>query len=137
MPNQVMPKFRERQLRGAAPANLVTGAVKLLLVDTNDYVFAATHEFLSDVAATARVAISAALTGKTFANGVFDSNDLVPAFAAATGDPSEALYLFLDTGDPATSNLIAFYDTGVTGLPVTPNGGDINSTANVSGWFAL
>ena len=33
--------------------------------------------------------------------------------------------------------LIAFYDTGVTGLPVTPNGGTINCTIHSSGWWAL
>jgi hypothetical protein len=54
-----------------------------------------------------------------------------------TGDVSEALILFIDTGTPGTSRLIGFYDAGVTGLPVTPNGGDINVTVNASGWFAL
>ena len=28
-------------------------------------------------------------------------------------------------GTESTSNLIAYMDTGMTGLPVTPNGGDI------------
>ena len=45
---------------------------------------------------------------------------------AGTGSASaaEALVLWVDTGTPATSFLIAYFDT-VTGLPVTPNGGDI------------
>jgi hypothetical protein len=75
------------------------------------------------------------LASKTFANGVFDSAD--PSFTAVTGDVSEALILFIDTGTPSTSRLIAFYDAGVGGLPVTPNGGDINLNVNASGWFAL
>jgi hypothetical protein len=33
--------------------------------------------------------------------------------------------------------MAAFYDTGLTGMPVTPNGGNINVTVNASGWFAL
>jgi hypothetical protein len=44
--------------------------------------------------------------------------------------------LFVDTGNAATDALIAFIDTG-TGLPVTPNGGDITVTVNASGWFTL
>ena len=37
----------------------------------------------------------------------------------------------------ATSPLVAYIDTGVTGLPVTPNGGDIAVAWNASGIFAL
>ncbi len=81
------------------------------------------------------MATSANLASKTFTGGVFDSAD--PSFTAVTGDVSEALILYIDTGTPSTSRLIAFYDAGVTGLPVTPNGGDINITVNASGWFAL
>ncbi len=41
---------------------------------------------------------------------------------------SEALVIYQHTGVDATSELIAYIDTGVTGLPVTPNGGDITVT---------
>ena len=44
-----------------------------------------------------------------------------------TGDPSEALLIYKDTGTEATSPLIAYIDTA-TGLPVTPNGGNITVT---------
>jgi hypothetical protein len=54
--------------------------------------------------------------------GVFDANDTV--FTALTGDPSESLILFKDTGSEATSALIQRYDTA-TGLPLTPNGADV------------
>lgn len=36
--------------------------------------------------------------------------------------------VYIDTGVAGTLRLIAYIDTGVTGLPVTPNGGDINIT---------
>ena len=54
----------------------------------------------------------------------FDAADA--AFTAVTGDPAEAIICFVDTGTAATSRLVSFVDTGVTNLPVTPNGGDIN-----------
>jgi hypothetical protein len=45
--------------------------------------------------------------------------------------------IYVDTGTAATSPLVAYIDTGVTGLPVTPNGGNITVTWNASGIFAL
>lgn len=133
MPNVIYPKFKEQALQGGV--NLSSGNIKAVLVDLADYTYSAAHEFLSDVAAIGRVATSANLASKTFTNGTFGSAN--PSFSAVTGDQSEALILFIDTGTAGTSRLIAFYDTGVTGLPVTPNGGDINVTVNASGWFAL
>lgn len=133
MPNVIYPKFKEQALQGGV--NLASGNIKAVLVDLADYTYSAAHEFLSDVPVAARVATSGNLAGKTFTNGTFDSAD--PSFTAVTGDVSEGLILFIDTGTAVTSRLIAFYDTGVGGLPVTPNGGDINVTANASGWFAL
>jgi hypothetical protein len=48
-------------------------------------------------------------------------------FSAVTGDQSEALVIYKDTGSAATSPLIAYIDTA-TGLPVTPNGADVTVT---------
>lgn len=131
MPNVLYPKYKEQRLQGGA--NLSSGNVKAVLVDLADYTYSAAHEFLSDVPVAGRVATSGNLASKTFTNGTFDSADF--SFTAVTGDQSEALIVFIDTGTPSTSRLVAFYDTGVSGLPVTPNGGDINVTVNASGWF--
>ena len=53
---------------------------------------------------------------------MFDAADVT--FPEVSGNSVEAIVLFKDTGDPATSPLIAFIDSG-TGIPVSPNGGDI------------
>ena len=58
-------------------------------------------------------------------------------FPAVSGNTAEALVFYIDTGTAGTSRLIAFMDAGVTGLPVTPNGGDITVTFNASGILAL
>jgi hypothetical protein len=47
------------------------------------------------------------------------------------------MVIYVDTGTAATSPLVAYIDSGVTGLPVTPNGGNISITWNASGIFAL
>lgn len=133
MANALYPKYKEALLQSGV--NLSSGNVKAVLVDLADYTYNAAHDFLDDIPIAGRVATSGNLASKTFTNGVFDSAD--PVFTAVTGDISEAIVLYVDTGTASTSPLIAFYDAGVTGLPVTPNGGDINIVVNASGWFAL
>ena len=134
MANVLYPKYKEALLNGSAP-DLTTVDVKVALIDLADYVYNAAHDFFDDVAGAAVVDTSGNLTTKTILNGVFDSDN--PVFAAAAGDTSEAVILYVDTGVTSTSHLIAYYDTGVIGLPVTPNSGDINVAVNAAGWFAL
>jgi hypothetical protein len=122
MSNALYDKAREGFLTGQIDWD--TDAIKAVLIDAADYtVNLAAHQFLSDIPPAARVATSAALSGKTVAGGVADAADLT--FAAVSGDTAEALVLYQDTGTEGTSRLIAYLDTA-TGLPVTPNGGDIN-----------
>lgn len=103
-----------------------TDDIKVVLVDGADYtVNLTTHEFLSDVPSGARVATSGNLASKTVTAGVADAADVT--FSTVTGDASEILVIYKDTGSAATSRLIAYIDTA-TGLPVTPNGGDITVT---------
>jgi hypothetical protein len=78
-----------------------------------------------------------AKTVGTVAAGVFDNTvDPAPAFTAVSGATVEGLGVIKDTGTPSTSNLICFFDTA-TGLPLTPNGGDVNLTFNASGIFKV
>ena len=107
--------------------DLLSDDIRVILIDAADYTVAIdTHDFLDDVPAGARVAVSGALTSKTTTLGVFDAADIT--FSSVTGDVSEALIIYQHTGTDSTSELIAYIDTGVTGLPVTPNGGDITVT---------
>ena len=100
-----------------------TDDIRCVLVDTNDYtVNIDVDEFLDDVPAGARVATSDALTSKAVTLGVADAGDVV--LTSVTGDESEAIVIYVHTGVDATARLIAYIDTA-TGLPVTPNGGDI------------
>lgn len=104
--------------------NWGSDTIKAQLIDTADYtVNLNTHDFLDDVPAAARVGTAIALASKTSTDGILDAADGV--FSAVTGDPSEALIIYKDTGTEATSRLLLYIDTA-TGLPVTPNGGNIN-----------
>lgn len=134
MADALYSKYKEALLSGAANTDMSGGDVKAILVDTNDYTFSQTHEFLSDVPSGARVATSANLAAKTFTNGTFDCADFT--WTAATGDQSEAIVFYIDTGSAATSRLIIYKDSD-TNLPVSPNGGDITYNVNASGVFTL
>lgn len=93
--------------------------------DADDTVNIDTDDFLDDVAAGARVATSSALANPTKTLGVADADD--KTLTAVAGDPSERLIIYQHTGTESSSELIASIDTA-TGLPVTPNGGDITIT---------
>lgn len=90
--------------------------------DADDTVALASDNFLDDVLAGARVAVSGALTSPTTTAGVADAADIT--LNTVTGDPSERLIIYQHTGTESTSDLVASIDTA-TGLPVTPNGGNI------------
>ena len=121
MANELYDKGRQGFLDGSIDWD--TDDIRAILIDTDDYtVDLESHDNLDDIPAGARVAVSGALTGKTVTDGVADADDIT--FSAVTGDQSEALVLYKHTGVESTSRLIAYIDSA-TGLPVTPNGGDI------------
>lgn len=97
--------------------------VKTTLIDEADDTIDLTNDdFRDDRAAASRVATSGNLASKTTTAGVADAADVT--LSAVTGDQAESIDIWADTGTEATSRLIANIDTA-TGLPVTPNGGDI------------
>jgi len=133
MANALYPKWKEQLLQFTANNDLSAGTVKVALV-TSGYTYSATHQFYSSVSASV-VGTPQTIGSKTFTNGVFDGADVT--FSAVTGSQVTRLVIYIDTGSAATSPLVAYLDTGVTNLPVTPNGGDIAITWNASGIFAL
>jgi hypothetical protein len=134
MANALYNPFKQELLSGSVAWDLDGDVIKAVLIDSADYTFSAAHsDYATEVAAAAKVAVSAALGSPTVANGVFDTADF--SWTAVSGDPCEAIILEDETLTP--DRLMTFYDTGMTGMPVTPNGGNINVTVNGSGWFAL
>lgn len=137
MANVLYPLWKQEILKGTANTAL-TGTIKVVLVDTGVYTYSGTHQFYSSITGvpTSIAAAPPTLNSKTFVNGVFDAADIV--FSSVTlGTSCEALVIYCDTGTASTSPLIAYLDTGVSGLPVTPNGGDISVIWNGAGIFAL
>jgi len=100
-----------------------TDNVKVMLVNIPLYSFRADHKYLNDINGSARNPVGpVALMAKSATSGAASANDVT--FTSVSGDPIGALILYMDTGDERTSPLIAYIDAA-TGLPITPNGGDI------------
>ena len=134
MANALYTKGKEALL--GAIVDMDTDDIRAVLVDTADYtVNLSTDDNLDDIPVGARVATMAStLTGLSITNGVFDAGDVT--FTSVTGDQSEAVVIYQNTGVESTSRLIVYLDSA-TGLPVTPNGGDISITWNASGIFTI
>ena len=133
MANALYPKWKQALLEFTANNDLDGQTVKVALV-TAGYTYSSTDQFYSSVSASV-VGTPQTIGSKTFTKGVFDGSDVT--FTSVTGSQVVSLVIYVDTGSAATSPLVAFIDTSVTNLPVTPNGGDIAITWNASGIFAL
>lgn len=117
-----------------AGINFDTDTIKVALIDTADVSYNAAHDFYDDVSAGV-VGTPGAIGSTTTTGGVFDGADVT--MTAVSGDQCEALLIYKDTGSAGTSNLLFWIDTGVTGLPLTPNGGDVTIQWNGSGIFSI
>lgn len=137
MANAIYPKYKEALLNNSADSALTgSGATGLYvaLIDTGTYTFSSAHQFFSSLSGI--VGTDQEILTPTLVNGTVDGGDVT--FTAVSGASVEALVLYRkNAGANTTWRLIAYIDTSVTGLPVTPNGGDITITWNASGIFTL
>ncbi len=138
MTNAVYPKFKESVLKEADTNNgldgTTTAAPYVALVDTGTYTYSSSHQFYSSLSGI--VGTDQAITTPTVTNGTFDGDDVT--FTAVSGATVEALVIYRhNSGANTTWRLVIYEDTSVTGLPVTPNGGNIVVTWNASGIFTI
>lgn len=113
--------------------DLNTDDVRVVLYDEGADALNVADEDLADILAGARIAVSAAVgspTVGTVAVGTFDHADVT--FTGVAGASVESLTYYKHTGTDSTSPLIMNIDSA-TGLPVTPNGGDITWAPHASG----
>ena len=134
MANALFNPYKASRLTESPSVNMASDTIRIALVDTGTYTFNANDQYYSSVS-SAVVGTPVTLASKTTTNGVFDAADVT--FTSVSGSSVEALVVYKDTGVAATSPLIAWIDTVSSGLPVTPNGGDIDVQFNASGIFAI
>lgn len=133
MANAIYPLYKQSLIDGDANIDLNDLTVKVALIDTGAYTYSGAHQFLTSL--TGVVGTAQTIANTTVVNGLFDGDNVT--FSGVTGNSVEALAIYIDTTVAGTSRLVAFIDSGVAGLPVTPNGGDITITWNASGIFQL
>ena len=138
MPNSLYPLWSQEILKGTANnlLNSTEGAngVFSALVDTGVYTYSTAHQFFSSLSGI--IGTDQEILTKTQVTGTFDGTDIT--YPAVTGATVEALVLYRkNAGANTTWPLIAYIDTGVGGLPFTPNGGNAIITWSASGIFKL
>jgi hypothetical protein len=91
------------------------------------YVYDAAHQYAGDLTGT--FATPEPVPSKSVAGGEFFGGPVVFA-AVLAGDTATGLVVYVDSGTPATSRLLAFIDTNADADPlsVTTNGADITAT---------
>lgn len=139
MSNAVYPEFKEFLLSAAPNVSLnvdtATDGPFCSLIDTAAYTYSAADSFYSSIS-PAVVGTDQRITAPTVANGVFDGNDVV--FPNVTGNSVEALVIYRkNSGGASTWKVVIYMDTSVSGLPVQPNGGNINITWAAPGIFGI
>ena len=140
MANAIYPKWKEALLQNSADSDLDgtdTTGVWVALYDVGaGGAYDSADQYYSDISAGivgTPVEIGAT---KSYTNGVFDGADVT--FTSVSGAQCEALIIYRkNSGANTTWRLVAYLDTNITGLPVTPNGGNITVSWNASGIFGL
>lgn len=110
-----------------------TDTIKAVLIDSADVTISrTTHDFYDDISAGA-VGTPGTLDSVVISAGAVDAADEV--FSTVSGDTAEQVVLYKDTGVAGTSSLLILFDAGgfTSGMPVTPNGGNITLSFNASG----
>lgn len=138
MANAIYPVYKQALLAAASNVSLdqddTTNGPFCALVDTGTYTYSSAHDFYNDLSGV--VGTDQRITSPSVTNGTFDGGDLT--YTSVSGSSVEALVIYRkNSGATSTQRLVAYIDTSVTGLPVTPNGGNITVTWNASGIFSL
>jgi hypothetical protein len=137
MANAVYGKWKNAAGTAASNTSMdqndTTNGPFIVLIDTGAYTFSQSHQFYSSLAGI--VGSEQRIVNPTFgsvSDGTFDGDNVT--FTAVTGNSVEALAIFRkNSGANTTWRMFSYHDTSVTGLPITPNGGDITVTFNASG----
>lgn len=119
MTNSVYPSLLEYFLEF-----LVNNDVKASLIDTTVYTYTpSTDKYYSSIPSNAIISSGVLLTGKTGTLGEFMADDC--QWNSVEGNQVGAVVFYQDTGDSATSRLVAYFDT-ISGVPFTPNGSSVS-----------
>lgn len=140
MANAVYPIWKEALLQASANSALTSTNVRAAFLDTGTYTYSAAHDFYADLTGVypATRATGVALGTKTYTAGTFDAADTTFSAFSNGAVSVEGIILYIDDGSAdATSRLVLYLDSSITGMPFTPSGSDVTIQWNASGIFTL
>ena len=114
-----------------------TDAIKVMIME--GYTYDATDKYVSHVPSGQIVARSGALSGKGVTNGTATASNVVLTSVAA-GHTISSIIVYKDTGNDATSTLIAHIDKqqdGTTNISLATNGTDVTVSWHPSGLYDI
>jgi len=133
MANSFYAKGIEAFLEGSIAA--LSDTIKASLVSSASYTpNLTTDQYYNIIPGGAVIAAGVALASKTGSSGTLSAANTV--WTSVSGSQAAYIVLWKDTLTPSTSPLIGLIDTA-TGLPVTPNGGDITAAWSSGQVFTL
>lgn len=142
MASALYPLWKEGMMSAAPNTSMnqadATNGPYCVLIDEGIYTYSPSHQFFSSAASAAvGPASGVQLPTPTVAAGTFDAADIT--FTAVTGNSVEALIIYRhNSGANTTWYLVGIFESDyVTGLPVTPNGGDILIQWHPTGIFTV
>jgi hypothetical protein len=138
MANAIYPLYKQAVLSASASVDLLQTTANVApyvaLVNTSSYTYSSSHQFYSSLAGVQGT--DQQITSPATTNGTFSGANVT--FTSVTGSTVGALVIYRkNAGANTTWVLVMYEDTSVTGLPVTPNGGNIVITWNGSGIFTI
>lgn len=114
-----------RQAFLEAEIHWLNNTIKVYLVAGSNYtVNVASHATVDEIGSSGRVAGPVEIGSKSTTGGAADGADVTFTSVDAIKPTVTAIVIYKDSGQENTSTLIAYIDTA-TGLPISPNGGDI------------
>lgn len=140
MANAIYPLYKQALMSAGTDTSLTVNTAQdgpfCSLIDTGVYTYNTAHQFMSP-SLTGIIGTDQRILSPTVSTaGTFDGGDLT--YTAVSGNTVEALVVYRHNATANTTwRLVVYLDTGVTGLPVTPNGGDITVTWDATGIFTL
>ncbi len=137
MANAVYPLWKQTVIQAGANSSLAgsgTTGTFCSLVNTADHSYSSSDQYFSAFSGT--VGTDQEITTKSYTTGTFSGANLT--YTSVTGSTVSALVFYVkNSGASSTWQLFLYLDTSQTGLPLTPNGGNITITWSGSGIFTI
>ena len=130
--NALMTDLATNKSLDALPPNNCT--ICLVTIGVGGYTYSDAHQFYTDLTSVQNVPV--VLPSPVLTSNVFSAGGIV--FTGVTGTTIGALVMTrVNSGASSTWRLVLYEDTGVIGLPMVPNGGNLIVTWSSQGIFAL